>query len=92
MVDKHHDHGGRGHRGAGIHVRRRSLSSIELPKFKITFNWGKLEGALSQLGLSLPFSPELSDLRGMFKEENSGGKSRRRTFLNPEKGCAHGGG
>ncbi|GJN25299.1 hypothetical protein PR202_gb13108 [Eleusine coracana subsp. coracana] len=54
---------------------------LELPKFKITFNWGKLKGALRQLGLSLPFSREVADLRGMYKEDDSDGKLGQRMFL-----------
>ncbi|CAN6372555.1 unnamed protein product [Urochloa humidicola] len=42
--------------------------SLKLPKFKITFNCPELDGTLRQLGLTLPFSQEAADLRGMYKE------------------------
>ncbi|GJN04545.1 hypothetical protein PR202_ga22103 [Eleusine coracana subsp. coracana] len=60
---------------------KKAQVELELPKFKITFNWGKPEGTLRQMGLSLPFSPEMADLGGMYKD-NSDSKSQRRTFLN----------
>jgi len=55
---------------------------LELPKFAITFSWGDLKGDLRRLGLSLPFSPEAADLRGMCKgDEVVAGAARRPTFL-----------
>jgi serpin B len=54
---------------------------LKLPKFKITFNWGNLKETLCQLGLTLPFSPEAADLRGMCNGDEGDGKSRRPTFL-----------
>ena len=59
--------------------------SIKLPKFAITFSWGDLKGDLSQLGLSLPFSPEAADLSGMCKGDDGDqvvtGAARGPTFL-----------
>ncbi|XP_062198153.1 putative serpin-Z5 [Phragmites australis] len=55
--------------------------NLKLPKFQITFNWGKLDDALSRLGLSLPFSPVAADLRGMCKGDDSDGGSRQPMFL-----------
>jgi serpin B len=58
---------------------------LELPKFAITFSWGDLKADLRRLGLSLPFSPEAADLRGMCKgddgDEVVAGAARRPTFL-----------
>ena len=59
---------------------------MELPKFAITFSWGDLKGDLRRLGLSLPFSPEAADLRGMCKGDDEvvvagPGAARRPTFL-----------
>ncbi|RLM69406.1 hypothetical protein C2845_PM17G12030 [Panicum miliaceum] len=39
--------------------------SIELPKFEISFSWSDLKRDLRRLGLSLPFSREIVDLRSM---------------------------
>ncbi len=49
---------------------------LKLPKFEINFTWNGLKSDLIKLGLSLPFSPEAADLRGMY-EDNGG----RPTFL-----------
>ncbi|XP_025828803.1 putative serpin-Z5 [Panicum hallii] len=38
---------------------------VKLPKFEISFKWDDLEVDLRRLGLSLPFSTEEADLRGM---------------------------
>ncbi|TVU24992.1 hypothetical protein EJB05_27465, partial [Eragrostis curvula] len=54
--------------------------NIKLPKFNISFSWNELKRDLCQLGLSLPFSAEAGDLRGMCKEDNIA-VSRRPTFL-----------
>ncbi|CAN6372548.1 unnamed protein product [Urochloa humidicola] len=51
---------------------------IKLPKFEISFIWSDLKLDLIRLGLSLPFSSEAADLRGMFKLDHS---DRRPTFL-----------
>ncbi|TVU25016.1 hypothetical protein EJB05_27490, partial [Eragrostis curvula] len=53
---------------------------IKLPKFNISFNWNRLGPDLRRLGLSLPFSAEAGDLRGMCVEDDVAG-SRRPTFL-----------
>ncbi|XP_047059385.1 serpin-ZXA-like [Lolium rigidum] len=50
---------------------------LELPKFEITFNWD-VESDLGRLGLSLPFSREVGDLRGMCEKDDG---CRRPTFL-----------
>uniref|UniRef100_A0A0E0F6Z7 Serpin domain-containing protein n=1 Tax=Oryza meridionalis TaxID=40149 RepID=A0A0E0F6Z7_9ORYZ len=49
---------------------------IMLPKFEINFTWNGLKSDLIKLGLSLPFSPEAADLRGMYEDD-----SGRPTFL-----------
>ncbi|KAL6843035.1 hypothetical protein ACP4OV_027348 [Aristida adscensionis] len=55
---------------------------IKLPKFEISFSWDGLLSALRGLGLSLPFSPEAADLRGMCKgDDGVAGSPRRPTFL-----------
>ncbi|OEL25136.1 hypothetical protein BAE44_0013846 [Dichanthelium oligosanthes] len=56
---------------------------VKLPKFEISFNWDDLEGDLRRLGLSLPFSPEEADLRGMCLGDDVQDV--------PEQGCTHGG-
>lgn len=53
---------------------------IKMPKFNISFNWSGLGKDLRQLGLTLPFSPEAGDLRGMCVNDDVAG-SRRPTFL-----------
>ena len=50
---------------------------LKLPKFEITFNWD-VESDLRRLGLSLPFSRQVGDLRGLCEKEDG---SRRPTFL-----------
>ncbi|KAF0896706.1 hypothetical protein E2562_027051 [Oryza meyeriana var. granulata] len=52
--------------------------AIELPKFEIKFTRDNLKSDLCRLGLSLPFSPEVADLRGMYEEDGDGGRP---TFL-----------
>ncbi|XP_066342024.1 putative serpin-Z5 [Miscanthus floridulus] len=52
--------------------------NLKLPKFKITFNWGNLKETLCQLGLTLPFSPEAADLRGMCDGD---GKTRQQALF-----------
>jgi serpin B len=47
------------------------LVSVKLPKFKITFN-RDLESDLRRLGLSLPFSPEVADLRDVCEKDYDG--------------------
>jgi serpin B len=42
--------------------------TVTLPKFEISFDWNDLGRDLRQLGLSLPFSPESADLRGIFND------------------------
>lgn len=55
---------------------------IKLPKFDITFNWDGLGSDLRRLGLTLPFSAEAGDLRGMCMcEDDDVAVSRRPTFL-----------
>ncbi|KAM3373287.1 hypothetical protein ACQJBY_019972 [Aegilops geniculata] len=49
------------------------LVILNMPKFEISFDWD-LESDLRRLGLSLPFSPEAADLRGMF-HKNDGGRT-----------------
>ncbi|KAG2562832.1 hypothetical protein PVAP13_8KG215300 [Panicum virgatum] len=54
---------------------------VKLPKFEISFNWDDLEVDLCRLGLSVPFSPEEADLRGMCVADNitaEGDKQQRR--------------
>uniref|UniRef100_A0A0D9XTJ1 Serpin domain-containing protein n=1 Tax=Leersia perrieri TaxID=77586 RepID=A0A0D9XTJ1_9ORYZ len=51
---------------------------VMLPKFEIKFNWVDLENDLCKLGLSLPFSPEIADLRGMYNKDDA---DKRPTFL-----------
>lgn len=51
------------------------LVSLELPKLEISFDWN-LGKDLRQLGLTLPFSAEVGDLRGMYKNDDG-----RPTFL-----------
>uniref|UniRef100_A0A8R7P8L5 Serpin domain-containing protein n=1 Tax=Triticum urartu TaxID=4572 RepID=A0A8R7P8L5_TRIUA len=53
--------------------RQPDLTIIKMPKFEISFDWN-LESDLRRLGLSLPFSPEAADLRGMF-DKNDGGRT-----------------
>ncbi|CAO2142118.1 unnamed protein product [Urochloa humidicola] len=62
---------------------KRKPVSVKLPKFEISFSWGDLKPDLCRLGLSLPFSPEAADLRGMYKgdHDTAGGGARRPTFL-----------
>ncbi|KAG2562851.1 hypothetical protein PVAP13_8KG215400 [Panicum virgatum] len=60
---------------------KRKPVSIQLPKFEISFSWSDLKRDLGRLGLSLPFSPEAVDLRGMCKEEDVAGGARRPTFM-----------
>jgi serpin B len=55
--------------------------SIQLPKFEISFSWSDLKRDLGRLGLSLPFSQEVADLRGMCKGDDVAGGARRPTFL-----------
>lgn len=43
---------------------------VELPKFEISFSWDDFRGDLQRLGLSLLFSPEVADLRGMFAKND----------------------
>ncbi|KAM0923052.1 hypothetical protein ACQ4PT_005808 [Festuca glaucescens] len=50
---------------------------LKLPKFEITFNWD-VYSDLRRLGLSLPFSREVGDLRGMCEKDDG---CRRPTFL-----------
>ncbi|WVZ50907.1 hypothetical protein U9M48_002113, partial [Paspalum notatum var. saurae] len=60
------------------------LVDITLPKFEISFRWGDLKRDLGRLGLSLPFSREAADLRGMMREveeEEDDDSARRPTFL-----------
>ena len=54
---------------------------IQLPKFEISFSWTDLKRDLGRLGLSLPFSREAADLRGMCKGDDVAGGERRPTFL-----------
>ena len=54
---------------------------IQLPKFEISFSWTDLKRDLVRLGLSLPFSREAADLRGMCKGDDVAGGERRPTFL-----------
>ncbi|CAD6335532.1 unnamed protein product [Miscanthus lutarioriparius] len=72
------------HHGILAEMKERPIS-IKLPKFAITFSWGDLKGDLSQLGLSLPFSPEAADLSGMCKGDDGDqvvtGAARGPTFL-----------
>lgn len=42
---------------------------VTLPKFEISFDWD-LGNDLQRLGLSLPFSRDVGDLRGMFQKAN----------------------
>ncbi|KAK1556148.1 hypothetical protein QYE76_048351 [Lolium multiflorum] len=51
------------------------LVSLEVPKLEISFDWN-LGKDLRQLGLTLPFSTEAGDLRGMYKNDDG-----RPTFL-----------
>jgi serpin B len=51
------------------------LVSLKLPKMEISFDWN-LGKDLRRLGLTLPFSAEVGDLRGMYKNDNG-----RPTFL-----------
>ncbi|CAM0884263.1 unnamed protein product [Alopecurus aequalis] len=50
---------------------------LMLPKFEINFNWDVVSD-LRRLGLSLPFSREVGDLRGMCEKDDG---RRRPTFL-----------
>uniref|UniRef100_A0ACD5W4I7 Uncharacterized protein n=1 Tax=Avena sativa TaxID=4498 RepID=A0ACD5W4I7_AVESA len=50
--------------------------TVRLPKFQIRFDWD-LDSDLRLLGLSLPFSPESADLRGICDKNHHG----RPTFL-----------
>ena len=45
---------------------------LKLPKFEITFNWD-VESDLRRLGLSLPFSRQVGDLRGLCEKEDGHG-------------------
>ncbi|KAG2562834.1 hypothetical protein PVAP13_8KG215429 [Panicum virgatum] len=60
---------------------KRKPVSIQLPKFEISFSWSDLKRDLGRLGLSLPFSPEAVDQRGMCKEDDVAGGARRPTFM-----------
>jgi serpin B len=51
------------------------LVNLKLPKMEISFDWN-LGKDLRRLGLTLPFSAEVGDLRGMYKNDNG-----RPTFL-----------
>ncbi|XP_066340122.1 putative serpin-Z5 [Miscanthus floridulus] len=55
--------------------------NLKLPKFKITFNRGNLKETLCQLGLTLPFSPEAADLRGMCDGDEGDGKTRQQALF-----------
>ncbi|XBI87572.1 hypothetical protein VPH35_025647 [Triticum aestivum] len=48
------------------------LVILKMPKFEISFDWD-LESDLRRLGLSLPFSLEAADLRGMFDKNDGRG-------------------
>ncbi|WVZ50890.1 hypothetical protein U9M48_002097 [Paspalum notatum var. saurae] len=56
---------------------------IKLPQFEISFSWSDLKRDLSRLGLSLPFSREAADLRGMCEvvDDDAAASARRPTFL-----------
>ncbi|KAL6654037.1 hypothetical protein ACP70R_007502 [Stipagrostis hirtigluma subsp. patula] len=56
--------------------------SLELPKFEVSFSCDDLKSTLRRLGLSLPFSAEAGDLRGMCKGDDVAGGPRRPTFVN----------
>uniref|UniRef100_A0A0D9XTJ0 Serpin domain-containing protein n=1 Tax=Leersia perrieri TaxID=77586 RepID=A0A0D9XTJ0_9ORYZ len=51
---------------------------IKLPKFDIKFTWDDLKTDLCKLGLSLPFSRKMADLRGMYEDDVDSGRP---TFL-----------
>ncbi|WVZ50933.1 LOW QUALITY PROTEIN: hypothetical protein U9M48_002138 [Paspalum notatum var. saurae] len=58
------------------------LVKFKMPKFEISFSWSDLKRDLRRLELSLPFSQEAADLRGMCMEDDNGsGGARRATFL-----------
>ncbi|CAL4992342.1 unnamed protein product [Urochloa decumbens] len=56
---------------------------VKLPKFDISFSWSDLQRDLGRQGLTLPFSTEAADLRGMFKRDDGDvpGGARLPTFL-----------
>ncbi|KAL6843033.1 hypothetical protein ACP4OV_027346 [Aristida adscensionis] len=61
---------------------KRKPVSVRMPKFEISFNWKSIKSTLRGLGLSLPFSPETADLRGMCKGDTDvAGRPRRPAFL-----------
>uniref|UniRef100_A0A0D3HJT0 Serpin domain-containing protein n=1 Tax=Oryza barthii TaxID=65489 RepID=A0A0D3HJT0_9ORYZ len=47
------------------------VGEFRVPKFKVSCG-GSVVGALQQLGLRLPFSPELADLSDMVEDDGSG--------------------
>jgi serpin B len=51
-------------------ANKSTVLTVRLPKFETSFDWD-LGDDLRLMGLSLPFSPESADLRGIFHKNHS---------------------